>query len=182
MTNRLTTEQRNHINTALRVGGDRETAAKFAHTTWAKVHAAMQADPAFAAEVRNIEACVEVSHLQQLRKASETPANWRISAWWLERLHPERYGPRGAGTFNARELKKFVEQIAAVLVEEVQHKEDRERLVRRLERMTESLELFLRDDFSLVDLDDDFDDEDDAVDPFASPNGAPHHDDEEDQP
>lgn len=181
MINPLTSEQRNHIRHALCVGSDRETAAKFAHTTWAEVHAAMQADPAFAAEIRNVEACIEVSHLQQLREASKKPANWRISAWWLERLHPERYGARSVGTISSRELKKFIQHMAAVLVDEVQHKEDRERLVRRLEWMAHTLELFLRDEFPRDDPGEEFaiDDEADFVDPFASRNGAPHTDEED---
>jgi len=182
MTNSLTTEQRNHICHALRVGSDRETAAKFAHTTWAAVHAAMQADAAFAADIRNVEACVEVWYLQQLREASQKETNWRIATWWLERLHPERYGARSVGTISSRELKKFINHMAAVLVDEVQRKEDRERLVRRLEWMAHTLELFLRDEFPLDDPGEEFeidDDEADSVDPSASRNGAPHTDEED---
>lgn len=181
MSNPLNSEQRNQICHALRVGSDRETAAKFAHTTWAEIHAAMQADAAFAAEIRNVEACIEVSHLQQLREASKKESNWRISVWWLERLHPERYGARTAGTISSRELKKFINHMAAVLVDEVQHKEDRERLMRRLEWMAHTLELYLRDEIP-QDPGEEFeidDDDADFVDPFASRNGAPHTDEED---
>jgi hypothetical protein len=97
-------------------------------------------------------------------------------------LHPERYGARTAGTISSRELKKFINHMAAVLVGEVQHKEDRERLMRRLEWMAHTLELFLRDEFPQDDPGEEFeidDDEADFVDPFASRNGAPHTDEED---
>jgi hypothetical protein len=178
MPNSLSRQQQDDICTALHVGCDRESAAKFARTTWAEVHAAMQADATFAARLRYEESLVELLHMTQLRKASEKEANWRISVWWLERLYPERYGPRGAGSIGPRELRKFMEQLGTVLIDEVHDVEDRERLVRRLEWMADTLELFLRDDVppeesATEEVDDN------GNDPFASRNGAPHFDDED---
>lgn len=146
MPNSLTSRQQNEIRGAILLGCDRETAAKYAQTTWAELHIAMQADPGFAAQLRHDEAAVEIQHMKQLRLASEKEANWRISIWWLERLYPDRYGPRGAGEINPRQLKKFIEHLAAVLFDEVRNDEDRERLIKCFEVMANTLELFLRDD------------------------------------
>lgn len=35
----------------------------------------------------------EMKHLKQIELASEE-GNWRASAWWLEHVRPDRYGPR----------------------------------------------------------------------------------------
>ena len=142
----LTDEQKREICKTLASGCDRETAAKYARTTWAEMHAAMHADGRFGADVRRAEAGVELRHMLRLEEASKKESNWRISAWWLERLAPDRYGPRGAGTVNPRELRKFIEQLGTVLYDEVHNQDDRDRLVKRLEWTSQTLELFLRDD------------------------------------
>lgn len=185
MPNPLTRQQQDDVCNALHVGCDRETAAKYSRTTWAEVHAAMQADVAFAARLRYEESLIELRHMTQLRTASEKEANWRISVWWLERLYPDRYGPRSAGSISTRELRKFMEQLGAVLVDEVRDDEDRERLLRRLEWMAHMLELFLRDDVTLEEQaatetnDAESADANADSDPFASRNGAPHFDEED---
>jgi hypothetical protein len=149
MSHPLTDQQKNEICSVISVGCDRDTAAKYARTTWADLHAAMHADPSFAVRVRYEEAVTEIKHMTQIRIASKKEANWRISVWWLERLAPDRYGPRGSGEVNARQLKKFVEHVGATLINDVHHDEDRDRLLARLQSTADTLELFLRDDFQL---------------------------------
>jgi hypothetical protein len=155
MSNQLTDQQKNDICGVIGIGCDRDTAAKYAHTTWADLHAAMHSDPDFAARVRHEEAVIEIKHMTQIRIASKKEANWRISVWWLERLAPDQYGPRGSGDVSARQLKKFIEHVGATLVNDVHNDDDRKRLLTRLQSTADTLELFLRDDFqpdeSLVD-------------------------------
>lgn len=152
MSNSLTDQQKHEICGVIGIGCDRDTAAKYAHTTWAELHAAMRDDPAFAARIRHEEAVIEIKHMTQIRTASKKEANWRISVWWLERLAPDRYGPRGAGEVNSRQLKKFIEHIGNTLINDVRGEEDRTRLLARLQSTADTLELFLRDDFQADEL------------------------------
>ena len=142
----LNDEQKKDICMVVGVGCDRETAAKYARTTWAALHEAMNLDREFAAEVRYREAVVELQHMYQIREASKKEANWRTSVWWLEALAPERYGPRGTGMVNTRQLKIFLEHVSTTLVVEVHNDEDRERLLDALKHAAEKVDQFLRDD------------------------------------
>jgi hypothetical protein len=107
----------------------------------------MNADHKFAEEVRFQEAVFELNHMRSLTKAAEKEANWRISVWWLETMHPERYGPRGSGQVTVKQLKLYVEHIATTLVVEVHNDEDRERLLSKLHETAATLEQLLRDEF-----------------------------------
>jgi hypothetical protein len=143
----LSDEQKKNICIVVANGCDRETAAKFARTTWAAIHAAMNADHKFAADVRFEEAVVELNHMVSVHKAAKKEANWRASVWWLEAMHPERYGPRGSGQVTSKQLKLYVEHIATTLVVEVHNDEDRERLLSKLHETATTLEQLLRDEF-----------------------------------
>lgn len=143
----LSDEQKKDICAIVANGCDRETAAKYARTTWAAIHAAMNEDRKFAEEVRLREALVELNHMRSLHKAAEKEANWRISVWWLETMHPERYGPRGSGQVTAKQLKLYVEHIATTLVVEVHNDDDRNRLLSKLHETAATLEQLLRDEF-----------------------------------
>jgi hypothetical protein len=105
----------------------------------------MNADHKFAADVRFEEAVVELNHMVSVHKAAKKEANWRASVWWLEAMHPERYGPRGQVT--SKQLKLYVEHIATTLVVEVHNDEDRERLLSKLHETATTLEQLLRDEF-----------------------------------
>jgi hypothetical protein len=142
----LTDEQKKDICMVVGVGCDRETAAKYARTTWVALHEAMNLDREFATEVRYKEAVVELQHMYQLREASKKEANWRASVWWLEALAPERYGPRGTGLVNTRQLKIFLEHVSTTLVVEVHNDEDRERLLAALKHAAEKVDQLLRDE------------------------------------
>jgi hypothetical protein len=142
----LTDEQKRDVCGVVAAGCDRETAAKYARTTCTAVRAAIDADPEFAAEVRFMEANIELHHMRNVRKAGENVTNWRTSAWWLERLAPERYGPRGTGLVNTKQLKLYIDHISATLVVDVHNDEDRKRLLAKLKHTAKTLELLLRDE------------------------------------
>jgi hypothetical protein len=144
--NSLTDQQKEDVGMVVASGCDRETAAKYARTTWAAIHATMSEDRTFAARVRHLEARAELRHMLQIQKASEKEANWRTSVWWLEALAPERYGPRGTGIVNTKQLKLYLEHVATTLVVEIHNNEDRERLLAKLQHTAVMLDLFLRDE------------------------------------
>jgi hypothetical protein len=142
----LTEIQKQDVCTVVGAGCDRETAAKYARTSSTTIRAAMEADAEFAAEVRYKEAAVELHHMLNIYHAGKTVANWRTSAWWLERLAPERYGPRGAGTVTTRQLKTYIEHISATLIVDVPDDEVRKQLLDKLKHTAKTLELLFRDE------------------------------------
>jgi hypothetical protein len=148
----LTDEQKRHVSAVLNAGCDREGAAKYAGCSWAELHHAMALDAKFAREVRKTEATTELRHMKNVWEAAGKHDQWRASIWWLERLAPERYGPRATGLVTLRQLRFFIAQIGTILTEEVRRPDDRRRLLGRLDRMAHSLERLLRDEFVRQDI------------------------------
>ena len=51
--------------------------------------------------IKKARAVAEVKHVEQIYRASFT--DWRASAWWLERTHPNRWGKKILWDYSTRE-------------------------------------------------------------------------------
>ena len=141
----LTAEQQAKICGVLGVGCDWHTAANYAGCSFADIRHTMRHDPMFAADVRRIEAGVELSTMRTIQKAAEDPKNWRTAVWWLERHAPERFA-RNAGVVTARQLKAFIAILADVINGGDQNPHERSQIIARLKAFSESVDQLLRDE------------------------------------
>lgn len=128
----LTDEQKGRVLGILSVGCDRETASNIVSCSVVGLVRAMRSDAGFGAAVRRSEAAVEVKHMRVVHQVVDDVKNWRASVWWLERRSPERFGRRSAGTVTSRHLKSFLAIIGNLLNDNVHDREDRERVIARL--------------------------------------------------
>jgi hypothetical protein len=135
----LTDAQKREVCAILSVGCDRLAAAKYVGCSWPEIRSAMQEDGRFAAEVRRAEAGAELTHMRNVQNAARDDKHWRASVWWLERRSPERYGRREAGAVTPGQLERVVGLLAEVVSEEIRDAQDRQRLLERLGRITDSL-------------------------------------------
>jgi len=96
----------------LRDGSFRSKAAAAVGVDLDTLLAWMIEHPDFARDVEAAEAKAELEHLRNLRdKAGD---DWRASAWWLERKHPDRWGKRETLNVNISSLSdEQLEEIAA---------------------------------------------------------------------
>lgn len=122
----------------LAVGGTRETAAKYVQRTPAAILRAAKQDPDFGEQLRKAEAQLEVAHLRNIELAAKD--NWRASVWLLERIYPDKYGPRRGGAISLHQLSQLASRMSEVLMEEVPSSQQRERILRRLETLFLELE------------------------------------------
>jgi hypothetical protein len=142
----LSDEQKNNICLYLSAGCDREAAAKLAHCSHWELHSAMTRDTAFAEKARHAEGASELAHVRNVQNAAQDVKNWRASVWWLERRSPERFGRRDAGTVTTRQLKAFVAQLVAIVIEELHDAGDRQRIVDRFDELIKTLDQLIFDD------------------------------------
>jgi hypothetical protein len=141
----LTDEQKGQIYGILSVGCDRQTAANFVGCSLAAIRQTMQRDPAFADGVCRAEAGAELNHMRNVQQAAKDEKHWRASVWWLERRAPERYGPRGPGAIQSRQLKAFIEILSGILCDEVRDAAERQRILDRLNALAASARQMLLD-------------------------------------
>jgi hypothetical protein len=148
----ISSEEQARVLGVLAVGCDRETGAAYIGRSPDDITRAMRNDPSFAKEVRRTEASVEVSHMRRLRDAAQDPKNWRISAWWLERRCPERYGARTPGSVTTKQLKAFIQVVGENLNTDIRDPIDRERVAGRLRQVEQCVDR-LGDELCSVNVD-----------------------------
>jgi len=89
-------------------------------------------DAEFAEQLDQAEAKAEVLYLQNLRTAAREPRYWRAAAWFLERRHPQQFGPRKPRTVTHEQFQGAIEQFAKIVADEVKDAGDRQRTMSRL--------------------------------------------------
>jgi hypothetical protein len=146
----LSNEQKQKVCLYLSAGCDRESAAKLVRCSLWDIRCAMQFDAAFGDEVRHAEGASELAHVRNVQNAAQDVKNWRASVWWLERRSPERFGRRAAGTVTTRQLKAFVAQLVAMVVEEMRDADDRRRLLERFDQLVTTLDQLVFEDTELA--------------------------------
>lgn len=137
---RLKKEQKKEVCVIASIGCGREIAARYLGCSEAELETAIAKDKKFCDDLKQAEAGAELKHLRNVQRAAEDEQQWRASVWWLERRAPERYGKAiSERAVSINRLRKFLESLAAVIAEEVQREEDRQRLLGRLETLAGEL-------------------------------------------
>jgi hypothetical protein len=87
------------------------------------VRYAAKRDCEFAAEMDSKQYEAEFDMVKNIRQASATPQYWRAAAWNLERMHPDRYAPRGRHMITPEQVvhlgKQFIAAIERNVPEEI---------------------------------------------------------------
>ncbi len=131
--------KRREILAILAAGGTRPMAAKYVGCTSKTIQNTAQRDPKFAEELRRRTHESEIGYLQNIRNAARDERHWRAAAWALERICPERYGPRRPHTVTVEQVKELLAQFAEIIVEEVPVAEFRKRILKRLDGLSSDL-------------------------------------------
>ncbi len=135
----LDEDQKREFCTLLVLGCDRETACKYVGCSLDELREAVNCDADFGKRLLRAEATAELRHMRNVHTITENPKEWRASIWWLERRAPERFA-RGADALPAGKLRNLIAELACAIGEEVTHQEDRQRMVIRLLKITDSLD------------------------------------------
>ncbi len=121
------------------LGGTRAMAARFVGCTARTIRNEAQRDPEFAAALAKAADAPELSYLQSIRKAAQETRYWRAAAWALERTRPQRYGPRRPDTITFAQMRRFINELVAIVTDEVPARY-RKRILQRLSVATGALQ------------------------------------------
>ncbi len=136
----LLDEKRRHaVCTALELGCNRRTAARFVGCAQRTIIRAAEIDPQFAAELGLAETNHEVLHARNIQAAGHDPRYWRASAWALERKYPQRYGLRRPNLLTPEEISQAFSRMGDLVAEHVPNDQQRKELLRSLNELTEKL-------------------------------------------
>ena len=103
--------------TALRNGASRRQAAKSIGVGKTTLWRYLQDHPSFRWKIEQAEAHCYRRLVEQFDLDSK--GDWRASAWLLERLYPEDFGKRHPDHISPAQAAAAMEQIVAILVDEV---------------------------------------------------------------
>ncbi len=123
----------------LTVGCPLQTAAHYVDCTLADIQHTAKLNKSFAALLRQSQARTEFIHLKNIFTAADDTKNWRASTWLLERLYPDRYGPRKPAVITAEQITHLMHQFSEIIAEEVPVKKYRHRIHHRLDLLLSAL-------------------------------------------
>ena len=133
-----TSEQKAQVCAIAAVGCDRQIAAHYLGCRPEDLRGELERDTSFANDLVQAEAQAELGHMRNVKQAAAEEKNWRASVWWLERRAPDRYARRDAGAMSATQIQRFIESLSTLIAEEVRHAPDRDRLLERLQELSEA--------------------------------------------
>ena len=108
-----------------------EQAARLVQCSVRTIRREMKRDPEFGAEVRRSEKFAQINPLRALQRMIHH--NWRVAAWLLERLFPERFGRRPqANAFGARQARQLLNEVLQTVHAEVYDTAQRDRIDGRI--------------------------------------------------
>lgn len=128
----LDPQQQRQFCSVLQMGCDRETACHFLGISAGQLHHALLHDAPFLTQVLRAEASPEFNHMRNIYNAGKDEKHWRASVWWLERSAPERYARRATAALTTTQLRQAVEELAEVLLREIDDPQAQQRLLARL--------------------------------------------------
>jgi hypothetical protein len=98
----------------------------------------LKEDPEWAERMRRAQMQQHVTPLS--RMVEHTKGSWRACAWTLERLNPDRYGRRPPRTVTQADCLWITKLVLHCVLEGVRGEEDRQRVVRNVERLHRQLD------------------------------------------
>jgi hypothetical protein len=118
----------------LSVGCSRTTASRFVNCDPKTIYNTARRDPVFAEKLGRAENMSEFKFLSRISKAGEEPRYWRSAAWGLERMFPDRFGPRSPESVTPQQLAVFISRMTEMLVEEIPVAKYRKLVLARLNK------------------------------------------------
>jgi hypothetical protein len=131
--------KRREILAILSVGCSQTTAARYVGCAQSTIQRTAERDAGFAEKLRRAICSDEIGLLRHLRNAAKDPKYWRAAAWALERGFPDRYGVRGPDVITVKQITQMLTQIADIVSQDVPEL-CRKKILKRLDRLTESLQ------------------------------------------
>jgi len=123
----------------LSVGCSRRTAARYVGCAVSTIQNTADRDGGFAEKLRRAEHQHEWTYLRNIQQAAKKPQYWRAAAWVLERVFPEKYARRGPDVITVDQIRQVLAQFAQIIVAEVPVAKYRQKIIKRLDALTQSL-------------------------------------------
>lgn len=118
----------------INAGGSLAAAAQFVGCSPKTIRRELHRNPQFAEQFRNARFGVEIELLKNVRQASQR--SWRAAAWLLEHSEPHRYDARREPRQRVqKEFARLLDNVAAIVKEEVKDEAAFDRVVGRLEKL-----------------------------------------------
>jgi hypothetical protein len=127
--------KRREILAILAVGASRRAAARYVGCAPSTIRNTAKRDRAFGRQLERAQQQAELNYLKNIRDAAKKPQYWRAAAWVLERRNPEDFAPRKPGVVAMKQVHRFLEHFAQVVVEEVPAARQRQRILARIEAL-----------------------------------------------
>ena len=112
---KLNEQKQKDLLAFLALGCSRRVAAKYVGCSPSTIRRLTLRDEDFGWRLKLAKSRQEVTQLGNIHAAGKD--NWRAAAWLLERINPERYGPRRSGTVTPEQISQLMSDFAQVLVE-----------------------------------------------------------------
>jgi hypothetical protein len=136
----LDDNKRREVCAILSMGGSRRLAARYVCCAPKTIRNTAERDPEFLAQLRQAEGQHELLYLRSIQSAAKKDQYWRAAAWVLERRYPERYAQRRPGTVTVPQIIELLAQFAEIIVQELPHGDDQQRVLGRLELLGTNLQ------------------------------------------
>lgn len=120
----------------VKVGCEREAAAKCLGLTIEQLEAEIARDETLAKDLLRAEGAAVLAHMGNVRKAAGDEKNWRTSVWWLEQYARHGQLANSSATGFQGAVFAALDRFAALIVEEIVDVERRQRLLTQLINIT----------------------------------------------
>jgi hypothetical protein len=137
----LDEEKRSLILNLLESGCGRATAACAVNCHPNTIVNTAKRDPEFADCLALAERKAEIAHLENVNAAGSNPQHWRASAWFLERVIPEKYGKTNRAAVSQSDMAKLVTEVANIIVQEIPVALYRKQVLKRFDALLKQTRL-----------------------------------------
>jgi hypothetical protein len=134
----LDESQREVVIAIVSTGGALESAAKYVNSTVDVIRRTIEKYSDFRQRVRRAEATLEIANLRSIQ--TEAQEDFRAAAWLLERLVPERFDLKHPSRVTTAQVADLMAAISELIAEEVPAPEDRQRILARMQALTDELD------------------------------------------
>jgi uncharacterized protein YdiU (UPF0061 family) len=134
----LSLDERRDVLAVLGLGCDEKLAAAYVGRPLECLHETAKRYTSFREALEKAKTRAQVDLITNIRNASRNERFWRAAVWVLERIDPERYGPRRLhADSDSRRLHPALERIVQILLEEIPDPKRRQSVLKRLSRLVD---------------------------------------------
>lgn len=131
----LDEEKQKQVCTVIGQGMSLQSAADMICVHVKTIYRHARRDKKFDADLRQARARGEFRLLRTVHEAGAEKGEWRAAAWVLKNCYRDRYYQRQQG-IPVEQIRVIIERLAGAMLGEVRNKEDRERMVAHLKRIS----------------------------------------------